>query len=63
MQVSSADGGAIFVLTRRGDIARSGPGGTLADTTLIMDRSIRDGDWGRLGALLSGSEPRFIEIE
>jgi hypothetical protein len=42
---------------------RCAPGGTLADTTLVMDRSIRDGDWGRLGALLSGSEPRFIEIE
>ena len=42
---------------------RCAPGGTLADTTLIMDRSLRDGDWGRLGALLSGSDPRFVEIE
>jgi hypothetical protein len=42
---------------------RCAPGGTLADTTLIMDRSLRDGDWGRLGALLTGSDSRFIEIE
>jgi hypothetical protein len=42
---------------------RCAPGGTLADTTLIMDRSLRDGDWGRLGALLAGSDSRFIEIE
>jgi inner membrane protein len=42
---------------------RCAPGGTLADTTLIMDRSLRDGDWGRFGALLSGSDPRFIVIK
>jgi inner membrane protein len=42
---------------------RCAPGGTLAETTLVMDRSLRDGDWGRLGALLSGSEPRFIDLE
>jgi inner membrane protein len=42
---------------------RCAPGGTLADTTLVMDRNIQDGDWSRLGALLSGSDPRFIVIE
>jgi inner membrane protein len=42
---------------------RCAPGGTLADTTLIMDRSLQDGDWGRFGALLSGSDPRFIVIK
>jgi len=41
---------------------RCAPGGALADASLVMDRSLRDGDWGRLGALLSGSDPRFIEI-
>lgn len=42
---------------------RAAPGGTLADTTLIMDRSLQDGDWGRFGALLSGSDPRFIVLK
>jgi hypothetical protein len=42
---------------------RCAPGGTLADTTLIMDRSLRDGDWGRLGALLTGADSRFVEID
>lgn len=42
---------------------RCAPGGSPADTTLIMDRSLQDGDWGRFGALLSGSDPRFIDIK
>ena len=42
---------------------RAAPGGSLADTTLIMDRSLQEGDWGRFGALLSGSDPRFIVIK
>ena len=42
---------------------RCAPGGGLADTTLIMDRSLQDGDWSRFGALLSGSDSRFIVIK
>jgi len=42
---------------------RCAPGGTLDDTTLIMDRNLQDGDWGRFGALISGSDPRFIELK
>ena len=39
-----------------------GPGGTGPETTLVMDRSIRDGDWGRLGRLLTGDDPNFQPI-
>ena len=39
---------------------RCAPGGTRADTTLIMDRGLQAGDWTRFGALLSGSDSRFI---
>jgi inner membrane protein len=42
---------------------RCAPGGKLTDTALIMDRGLQEGDWSRLGALLSGSDPRFIEIK
>ena len=42
---------------------RCPPGGALAETTLVMDRSLRDGDWGRLGALLTGSNPDFIVLK
>ncbi len=42
---------------------RCAPGGSLADTTLIMDRGLKEGDWGRLGTLLLGSDPRFIFIK
>ncbi len=42
---------------------RCAPGGGLADTSLIMDRGLNDGDWTRLAALLTGSDPRFILIK
>jgi len=41
---------------------RCAPGGKLTDTALIMDRGLQEGDWSRLGALLSGSDPRFIDL-
>ena len=40
-----------------------GPSGSLADTRLIMDRGLQDGDWDRFGALLSGADSRFIIIK
>jgi len=42
---------------------RCAPGGSLAETTLVMDRGLQDGDLARFGALLSGSDSRFIEIK
>lgn len=42
---------------------RCGPGGTAGETSLVMSRDIKAGDWGRLGALLSGSNPLFIPVE
>ena len=42
---------------------RCAPGGTLADTTLVMDRGLQEGDLSHLGALLSGSDPRFIDLK
>jgi inner membrane protein len=42
---------------------RCAPGGALADTTLVMDRSLRPDDWGRLGALLAGTHPGFILLD
>lgn len=42
---------------------RCGPGGTAAETSMILDRSLRDGDWGRFGDLLTGRDPRFITIK
>jgi hypothetical protein len=39
------------------------PPGALADTTLVMDRSLRPDDWGRLGALLAGTHPGFILLD
>ena len=41
---------------------RCGPGGTAAETALKMDRYLGDGDWGRLGGLLTGADPRYFPI-
>ena len=41
---------------------RCGPGGTAAETSLIMDRRLDDGDWGRLLDLLTGADPRYFPI-
>jgi inner membrane protein len=42
---------------------RCAPGGGLADTSLMMDRGLNDGDWARLAALLTGSDPGFILLK
>ena len=39
-----------------------GPGGSAAETTLVMDRSIQDGDWSRFGQMLSGDDRGFLPI-
>lgn len=39
-----------------------GPGGTAAETTMVMDRGIRDGDWARFGRLLTGADEGFRPI-
>jgi hypothetical protein len=34
------------------------PDGSTAD--VFFDRRIEDGDWGRFGSLLTGSDPRYV---
>ncbi|MEY4272372.1 MAG: hypothetical protein RL250_1238, partial [Verrucomicrobiota bacterium] len=41
---------------------RCGPGGTMPETELKMDRHLDDGDWGRLRDLLTGADPRYFPI-
>jgi hypothetical protein len=32
-------------------------------STVVMDRSLLPGDWGRFGQMITGSDPRFIVIK
>jgi hypothetical protein len=29
---------------------------------ILMDRTLEDGDWGRFGGLLDGSDPRYVPV-
>ncbi|MBM3867961.1 MAG: metal-dependent hydrolase [Verrucomicrobia bacterium] len=33
-----------------------------APTTVVMDRSLRDGDWGRFGRMIAGTHPDFVTL-
>jgi len=33
-----------------------------APTTVVMDRSLRDGDWGRFGRMLAGTHPDLVTL-
>lgn len=33
-----------------------------APTTVVMDRSLRDGDWGRFGQMIAGTHPDYVTL-
>lgn len=41
------------------DIKHGSPHSTVE---LLMDRSLEEGDWGRFGSLLDGSDPRYLPV-